>query len=121
MADKALRRLSRRELLQTLIMQCEEAERLQKEASQAQTRLNALEESYERLKEKLNIKDERLDQKDAQIAGLKRALAERDGQELRRPGTITIVPLDRKIGKRAAHCNVEQNPEAGAQRRLLHG
>lgn len=70
MADKELRRLNRRELLQMLIIQCEEAERLQKEADEAKARLKELEESYERLKIKLNIKDERLNQKDEKIMEL---------------------------------------------------
>ena len=70
MTDKELRRLNRRELLQMLVMQCEEAERLQKEAETAKARLKELEESYERLKMKLNVKDERLNQKDAQIMEL---------------------------------------------------
>lgn len=76
MADKELRRLNRRELLRMLIMQCEEAERLQREVDQTNARMKEMEESYERLKGKLNVKDERLDQKDATIAGLKRRIEE---------------------------------------------
>ena len=60
MIDKELRRLSRRELLQMLVAQCEETERLQQEADETRERLEVLEESYERLKGKLNVKDERL-------------------------------------------------------------
>ncbi len=76
MTDKELRRLNRRELLQMLIVQCEEAERLQKEADAANARLKVLEESYERLKIKLNVKDERLNQKDAKIVELNKKIEE---------------------------------------------
>lgn len=71
MADKELRKLKRRELLQMLLVQCEETERLQKELDETTAEYESLQEGYERLKEKLNIKDERLNQKDAKIAELK--------------------------------------------------
>lgn len=70
MNDRDLRRLKRRDLLKMLVVQCEETERLQQEAEQLQIRLREIEESYERLKSKLNVKDERLNQKDAKIAEL---------------------------------------------------
>lgn len=76
MADKELRKLKRRELLQMLLVQCEETERLQQEANEMQTQIEAVMESYERLKKKLDIKDERLNQKDAQIEELSRELEE---------------------------------------------
>lgn len=76
MAEKELRRLKRRELLQMLIVQCEETERLQQELDETSARLAVLEESYERLKVKLNVKDERLNQKDAAIAELNGTIEE---------------------------------------------
>ena len=71
MVDKEFRRLKRKDLLQMLIMQCEETERLQQEVDQTSARLRELEASYERLKVKLDVKDDRLNQKDAKIAGTK--------------------------------------------------
>lgn len=83
MADKELRRLKRRELLQMLVMECEEAERLEQESGRLREQLDAMQEqmatvmeSYERLKKKLDVKDERLNQKDETIAVLKREVEE---------------------------------------------
>lgn len=74
MAEKELRRLKRRELLQMLLMQCEETERLQQETDEMKEKMDVILESYERLKKKLDVKDERLNQKDAKIAELKREM-----------------------------------------------
>ena len=68
MAEKELRRLNRRELLKLLLIQCEEMDRLQQEYNEMKASLETFMESYERLKGKLNVKDERLNQKDAKIA-----------------------------------------------------
>lgn len=76
MAEKELRRLKRRDLLQMLVAQCEETERLQLEADQANAQLTELEAGYERLKDKLNKKDEKLNQKDARIAELEGMIEE---------------------------------------------
>ena len=83
MADKELRRLKRRELLQMLLMECEEAERLEQESGRLREQLDAIQEqmatvmeSYERLKKKLDVKDERLNQKDEKIAMLKHEVEE---------------------------------------------
>lgn len=76
MADKELRRLKRRELLEMLLVQCQETERLQAETDEMREQLNTVMESYERLKKKLDIKDERLNQKDAMIAELKGEMEE---------------------------------------------
>ncbi len=76
MADKELRKLKRRELLRMLLVQCEETERLQKELNELTREHDVMSESYERLKGKLNVKDERLNQKDAQIASLKSTIEE---------------------------------------------
>ncbi|MCI8506277.1 MAG: hypothetical protein HFI67_08840 [Lachnospiraceae bacterium] len=74
MTGKELRRLKRRELLKMLLVQCEETERLQEEVNEIKREFDVMSESYERLKRKLDVKDERLNQKDAQIAELKAEL-----------------------------------------------
>ncbi len=96
MEEKELRRLNRRELLKMLVVQCEETERLQQEADETRKRLEALEESYERLKTKLNIKDERLNQKDARIAELTETIEEMKASreiELEEAGSIAEAAL----------------------------
>lgn len=81
MADKELRRLSRRELLRMLLVQCEETERLQQETDEMKEHMETVMESYKRLKKKLDIKDERLNQKDAKIAELSCRIAELEAAE----------------------------------------
>ncbi len=76
MAEKELRKLKRRELLQMLLMQCEETEKLQQETDEMKEKMDAVLESYERLKKKLDVKDERLNEKDARIAVLKHEIDE---------------------------------------------
>ena len=74
MAEKELRKLKLRELLKLLLIQCEEMERLDREYKEMKTELETFMDSYERLKVKLDIKDERLNQKDAKIAKLRKEL-----------------------------------------------
>lgn len=75
MTNKELQKLGRRELLQLLLDQAKEADRLGKMLKENDEHLKQLEESYERLRD-------RLDKKDAQIHELKDALqAERDKRE----------------------------------------
>ena len=76
MADKELKKLKRSELLQMLLIQCEESERLQGELDEITAEHEAMSESYERLKVKLSVKDDRLNQKDAKIAELKKEIEE---------------------------------------------
>lgn len=74
MTNKELQKLGRRELLQLLLDQAKEAERLSKLLKENDEHLKQLEEGYERLRE-------RLDKKDAQIHELKDALqAEQEKQ-----------------------------------------
>lgn len=94
MADKELRRLKRRELLQMLVMECEEAERLEQESGRLREQLDAMKEqmdtimeSYERLKKKLDVKDERLNQKDETIAMLKSEVEEWKSRAMPLPDT----------------------------------
>lgn len=74
--NKELRRLKRRELLQMLLIQCEETERLQQETDEMRAQMKTVMESYGRLKKKLDIKDERLNQKDAKIRELTHEIEE---------------------------------------------
>lgn len=96
MADKELRRLKRRDLLQMLLAQCEETERLQSELDQKTAELESLQEGYERLKDKLNIKDERLNEKDARISDLEASIEEIQASrliELSEAGSIAEAAL----------------------------
>lgn len=96
MADKGLQKLKRRELLQMLLIQCEETERLQKESDELRTEFDTMAESYERLKVKLNVKDERLNKKDAEIAALKAQIEEMKTSrviELAEAGSIAEAAL----------------------------
>ena len=72
MTDKELHKLGRRELLQLMLAQGREAEKAKQELAEAQDKLQQLEESYERLKH-------RLDDKDAQIHKLRAALQSTQG------------------------------------------
>lgn len=96
MAEKELRKLKRRELLQMLLVQCEESERLQGELDEITAEHEAMTESYERLKVKLNVKDERLNQKDARIAELTKEIEEMKASkeiELNEAGSIAEAAL----------------------------
>lgn len=96
MADRELKKLRRRELLQMLLVQCEETEKYTKEAKELRAELNDLTERYERLIGKLNIKDERLNQKDAKIAELKDTIEEMKASreiELEEAGSIAEAAL----------------------------
>lgn len=57
MTDKELQKLGRRDLLQLLLDQAQEAEQLRQELSAANGRMGEMEETYERLRERLNDKD----------------------------------------------------------------
>lgn len=96
MADRELKKLRRRELLQMLLVQCEETEKYTKEAKELRAELDDLTERYERLIGKLNIKDERLNQKDAMIAELKDTIEEMKASreiELEEAGSIAEAAL----------------------------
>ena len=89
MTDKQLQKLGRRELLQMLLEQAKETERLSQELTETSAQLRQLEETYERLRQ-------RLDSKDAQIHELKTTLqAEREKRdvELQEAGSIAEAAL----------------------------
>lgn len=76
MTDKELQKLGRRELLQLLLNQAQEADRLSLELAEISEQLRQKEEAYERLRE-------RLDHKDAQIHELRATIQEeRDKREV---------------------------------------
>ena len=89
MTDKELHKLSRKEVLQMLLAQAREAERLSELLTETETQLHQLEETYERLRD-------RLDKKDLQIRTLRETLeAERNKRkiELEDAGSIAEAAL----------------------------
>ena len=123
MADKELRRLKRRELLQMLLMECEEAERLEQESGRLKEQLDALQEqmatimeSYERLKKKLDVKDERLNQKDEKIAPSPTAGSayaddrRKKERQKRRTGDSLYRESAGRAGQRGSHMRIPENP-----------
>ena len=89
MTDKELQKLGRRELLQLLLEQAKESERLRKQVGELEEQLRQTEEGYERLRD-------RLDSKDAQIHELEDTLhAEREKREtdLENVGSIAEAAL----------------------------
>lgn len=100
MADKELRRLKRRELLQMLLVQCQETERLQQELNEIKEQYNTMAESYGRLKKKLDIKDERLNQKDAKILEQRREIEQlQEFNELKRVEVGTIADASLRLNE----------------------
>ena len=89
MTDRELQKLGRRELLQLLLEQAKESERLRKQVGELEEQLRQTEEGYERLRD-------RLDSKDAQIPELEDTLhAEREKREtdLENVGSIAEAAL----------------------------
>ncbi|MEZ3434851.1 MAG: hypothetical protein K1W34_09590 [Lachnospiraceae bacterium] len=96
MTDKDLQKLKRRELLQMLLVQCQETEKHKQESIETRLQLEELTERYERLIGKLNIKDERLNQKDAKIRELRGTIDEMKASraiELSEAGNIAEAAL----------------------------
>lgn len=89
MTDRELQKLGRRELLQLLLEQAKESERLGKRVEELEEQLHQTEEGYERLRD-------RLDSKDAQIHELEDTLQmEREKREtdLENIGSIAEAAL----------------------------
>ena len=89
MTDRELQKLGRRELLQLLLEQAKESERLRKQVGELEEQLRQTEEGYERLRD-------RLDSKDAQLHELEDTLhAEREKREtdLENVGSIAEAAL----------------------------
>lgn len=118
MTDKEFHKLKREDVLRLLLSQVKEAETLRNKLSETEGQLTVAEEGYERLKERLDSKDDqinklkkRLDDKDAQINKLKGRLENKDDQirnmkigldklrkekmdEAREPGSIAKASLE---------------------------
>ena len=89
MTDKELQKLGRRELLQMLLEQVQESQRLERELSKTAGQLHELEETYDRLRDRLN-------KKDAQIHQLQETLQEEREQkeaDLEEVGSIAEAAL----------------------------
>lgn len=89
MTSKQLHKLSRRELLQLLLSQSEEAEQLRQELEETRTRLEQTSANYERIRQ-------RLDMKDAQLAELRAAVENERAKreiELKEAGSIAMASL----------------------------
>ena len=85
MTDRELQKLGRRELLQLLLEQAKESERLRKQVGELEEQLRQTEEGYERLRD-------RLDSKDAQIHELEDTLhAEREKLETDLENVVSIA------------------------------
>lgn len=67
MTDKELQKLGRRELLQLLLDQAKETDRISKLLKDTEGQLSQVEEGYERLRERLDHKDTRIHELQAQI------------------------------------------------------
>ena len=100
MTDKELQKLGRRELLQMLLEQAKEAERLGALLKESEEKYRELEDNYERLRG-------RLDKKDAQIHNLRATLqTEREKREIslvmmksKRPALASRI-IRRKLSRR---------------------
>lgn len=89
MTSKQLHKLSRRELLQLLLSQSEEAEQLRQELEETRVRLEQTSANYERIRQ-------RLDMKDAQLAELRAAVENERAKreiELKEAGSIAMASL----------------------------
>lgn len=102
MANKELRQLNRRELLEMLLVQCQEMDRLQEKSEEVNARfedikqrLDEMTESYEGLKKKLDLKDERLNEKDAKIGELRQEI--KDLEHLRAAERAEIGKITESI------------------------
>ena len=80
MTDKELQKLGRRDLLQLLLDQAQEAERLRQELSAANERMGEMEETFQRLRERLNDKDARISEMEETYERLRERLNEKDAQ-----------------------------------------
>ena len=80
MTDKELQKLGRRDLLQLLLEQAQEAERLRQELSAANERMGEMEETFQRLRERLNNKDDQILEMEETYERLRKRLNDKDAQ-----------------------------------------
>ncbi len=124
MTDKELHKLGRREMLQLMLAQGREAEKAKQELADTQEKLRQLEESYERLKR-------RLDDKDAQIHKLRSALQSVQGgvgghqtaaaRTLPVPDDYYAPPQEASVSQQTAayHQTMPQTPQETVVQRPL--
>jgi hypothetical protein len=103
MTDKELRRLRRQDLLQLLLAQGHEAEKLKRQLEASDAQLAESEQTCERLKRRLDDKDKqinklkgRLDRKDAQLHNMREIMERRQTSrriELEEAGSIAEAAL----------------------------
>ena len=89
MTEKELHKLKRHDLLQIMLTQSEEVENLSKQLEETESELHQVEEGYERLRKRLDLKDE-------QIAELRQTLEKERSQrkiELDEAGSIAEAAL----------------------------
>lgn len=127
--DKDVRKLGRSDLLDLLLEQSRENDRLSQEVKLLKGELGEASEGLERLKAKLDAKDEqikrltaKLDGKDAQIARLKFKLDEKDGEisrlqsiDLDNPGSLAAAALKASGVMQAAEQAAAQYLEGARQ------
>ena len=80
MTDKELQKLGRRDLLQLLLDQAQEAEQLRQELSAANERMGEMEETFQRLRERLNDKDGQMSEMEETYERLRKRLNDKDAQ-----------------------------------------
>ncbi|MBQ9686400.1 MAG: hypothetical protein IJV41_07660 [Oscillospiraceae bacterium] len=104
MTEKELHKLSRENLLQLLLSQSREVSRRKEEYSSLLDAKSELESGYERLKAKLDEKDEtierlkdKLNEKDALLEKLKGRLDEKDALLNQRESTPSVICDDRAV------------------------
>ena len=89
MTDRELQKLNRRQLLQMLVEQVREAEKSKQELAETTTQLRELEQNYERLRKRLDQKDNRIHE----LTDTLRAERTKREIELREAGSIAEAAL----------------------------
>lgn len=89
MTDRELQKLNRRQLLQMLVEQVREGEKSKQELAETTTQLRELEQNYERLRKRLDQKDNRIHE----LTDTLRAERTKREIELREAGSIAEAAL----------------------------
>ncbi len=80
MTDKELQKLKRRELLQLLLDQAQESERLRGELAAAEEHAREMDETFARLRQRLNDKDNQIEEQEETFARLRQRLDQKDAR-----------------------------------------
>lgn len=78
--DKELQKLNRRELLQLLLEQAQESEHLRGELAAAEERAREMDETFTRLRQRLNDKDTQIEEQEETFARLRQRLDQKDAR-----------------------------------------